>query len=205
MIIPWYIYEGHSGQWTRSGTGGIAFWRCKISIPSGTQTLEILVVLLANWSLFKKRKKTFGIKIGSKSIISDQTAIWLDKTNKSPSPLSLLKIFWWNYLNKLVFGFLIAWQWYPVKLCHSFNWKVPEWLTLPKYFKSGLIGIGSSCVSKNCWFKDSWKLVPYFLITLLIQRHLKTCPFFYLITNTNIHTKILHDKELRKKNHGKIM
>lgn len=55
---------------------------------------------------------------------------------------------------------------------------------------SGLIGIGLSCVSKNCWFKDSWKLVP-----------------FYLITNTgvtNIHKKILHDKELRK-NHGKIM
>lgn len=55
---------------------------------------------------------------------------------------------------------------------------------------SGLIGIGLFCVFKNCWFKDSWKFV-----------------FFYLIMNIgviNIYKKILYDKELRK-NYGKIM
>lgn len=51
------------------------------------------------------------------------------------------------------------------------------WMAYITKTLSGLIGIGLSCVSKNCWFKNSWKHVLYYLITLLIQRQLKTCPF----------------------------
>lgn len=69
MIIPWYIYEGHNGRWIRSGTGGIVFWKYKISIPSGTETPEILVVLLANWSLFKKRKRILVSKQEEKVLL----------------------------------------------------------------------------------------------------------------------------------------
>lgn len=62
MIIFWYIYEGYNVWWICLGIGGIVFWRYKIFIFLGIEILEIFVVFLVNWFLFKKRKRILVLK-----------------------------------------------------------------------------------------------------------------------------------------------